>query len=86
MRDVALVLRALLLGLCLIILMPTSVAMSSTSFAIAQAEVRDYLTPEILASKTHELVQQNGKETIDLSNLIIDLANVESEFNQYFYQ
>ncbi|MEM6612554.1 MAG: pentapeptide repeat-containing protein [Cyanobacteria bacterium P01_C01_bin.72] len=54
--------------------------------ARAQAIARSYLTPEILQTRTSNVVQQEGRDTIDLSNLIIDLANVDSEFNQDFYQ
>ncbi|MGL5074586.1 MAG: pentapeptide repeat-containing protein, partial [Waterburya sp.] len=34
----------------------------------------------------NNLIQQEGKETIDLSNYIIDLSNSDSEFSQQFYQ
>ena len=54
--------------------------------AIAQTETRSYLTQEILRSRTSNLIQQEGRDTIDLSNLIIDLTNTDSEFSQYFYQ
>ena len=71
--------QALLLALCLILfIVPLQ--------AIAQTEVRSQLTPEILESKTHNPIQQEGRDTIDLSNFIIDLENADSEFNQYFYQ
>ena len=54
--------------------------------AIAQTETRSYLTQEILRSRTSNLIQQEGRDTIDLSNLIIDLTNTDGEFSQYFYQ
>ncbi|MEL6929285.1 MAG: pentapeptide repeat-containing protein [Cyanobacteria bacterium J06600_6] len=79
MIDVAQVVQALLLSIYLTLFLPTFQA-------IAQTEVHSYLTTEILESRTHNLIQQQGRETIDLSNFIIDLANADSEFNQYFYQ
>ena len=72
--------KTLLLILCLILFLAAPLP------AKAQAIARSYLTPEILQARTSDLVQQEGRETIDLSNLIIDLANVDSEFNQDFYQ
>ena len=78
--DMAKNFSALLLALCLILFFITPLQ------ANAQAEVRNYLTIEILESKTHNLTQQEGRDTIDLSNLIIDLANTDSEFSQSFYQ
>jgi len=71
---------ALLLALCLILFIIAPLQ------ANAQTEVRNYLTPEILESRTNNLTQQEGRDAIDLSNLIIDLANADSEFNQSFYQ
>ena len=85
MFDVARVLKALLLSLCLALSIATQ-AMSSTSFATAQTEVRGNLTSEILESRIDNLIRQEGRETIDLSNFVIDLANTDSEFNRYFYQ
>ena len=52
----------------------------------AQTETRSYLTQELLRSRTSNLVQQEGKDTIDLSNFIIDLTDADAEFSQYFYQ
>ena len=72
--------RALLLFLCLTLFIVNPLQ------AIAQTEVRSQLTSEILKSRTHSPIQQEGRDTIDLSNFIIDLANNDSEFNQYFYQ
>ncbi|MGL5833344.1 MAG: pentapeptide repeat-containing protein, partial [Waterburya sp.] len=54
--------------------------------ANAQVEQRSYLTLEILQDKLNNLIQQEGKETINLSNYIIDLSNSDSEFSQQFYQ
>ena len=54
--------------------------------ANAQAIARSYLTSEILQERIGSLVQQEGRDTVDLSNLIIDLANTDSESNQDFYQ
>jgi hypothetical protein len=54
--------------------------------ANAQVEQRSYLTLENLQYKLNNLVQQEGKETIDLSNYIIDLSSSDSEFSQQFYQ
>ncbi|WP_019508731.1 pentapeptide repeat-containing protein [Pleurocapsa sp. PCC 7319] len=54
--------------------------------ANAQSEQRIYLTPEILDQQVNNLVQQEGKDTIDLSNYIIDISNPDSEFSQQFYR
>ena len=54
--------------------------------AIAQTETRSYLTQEILRSRTNNLVQQEGRDTIDLSNLIIDLTDPDGELVRNFYQ
>ncbi len=54
--------------------------------ANAQTEARSYLTLEILQEKTTNLIQLKGRDTIDLSNYIIDLSNVDSELNRQFYQ
>lgn len=63
---------------CMFILLPLS--------ANAQVEKQNYLTIEILQDKIKHLVQQEGKETIDLSNYIIDLSDINSDFNRQFYQ
>ncbi|HEY9767991.1 MAG TPA: pentapeptide repeat-containing protein [Coleofasciculaceae cyanobacterium] len=54
--------------------------------ANAQTEPRSYLTREILQDKTTNLIQLEGGDTIDLSNYIIDLSNLDSELNRQFYQ
>lgn len=54
--------------------------------ADAQTEQRNHLTPEILEKQVNNLVQQAGRDTIDLSNYIIDISNPDSEFSQKFYQ
>lgn len=74
------VVKSLLLILCLTLFITAPLPVN------AQAIVRSYLTPEILQARTGNLVQQEGRDTVDLSNLTIDLANVDSEFNQDFYQ
>ena len=51
----------------------------------AQIEQRSYLTTEILEEKTSNPIQKEGKETIDLSNFIIDLGNSDDEFYRDFY-
>ena len=73
------------LFLCILvfILLLFIVAPSSVN---AQTETRSYLTEEILQDKTSHLTQQEGRDTIDLSNLIIDLSSPEDELSQYFYQ
>ena len=74
------VLRVLLVCFCLCIftLLPLS--------ANAQTEQRSYLTLEILQEQIDHLVKQEGRDTIDLSNYIIDLANPDSDFSLQFYQ
>ena len=54
--------------------------------AHAQTETRSSITEEILLEKTQNLTQQEGRNTIDLSNYIIDLTNPDSEFDRYFYR
>ena len=52
----------------------------------ALVEQRNYLTLEILQDKISNLASINGRESIDLSNFIIDVSNSDSEFSQQFYQ
>jgi hypothetical protein len=52
----------------------------------AQVEQRSYLTLNILQDKLNNLIQQEGKDTIDLSNYIIDISSDDSDFSQQFYQ
>lgn len=49
-------------------------------------EQRSDLTIAILESKTANPSQKEGKETIDLSNFIIDLGNSDDEFARQFYR
>ena len=70
-----------ILLICFLVLLVTTL-----SVANAQTEARSYLTKEILQAKVSNLIQQEGRDTIDLSNLIIDLASTENDFSQYFYQ
>ncbi len=74
------VLRVLLVCfcLCMFTLLPLP--------ANAQIEQHSYLTLEILQDQIDHLVKQEGSDTIDLSNYIIDLANSDSDFNLQFYQ
>lgn len=74
------VLRVLLVCfcLCMFTLLPLP--------ANAQIEQHSYLTLEILQDQIDHLVKQEGRDTIDLSNYIIDLANSDSDFNLQFYQ
>ena len=52
----------------------------------AGVEQRNYLTVEILEQKISNLTQKEGRDTIDLSNYIIDLSKTENELNREFYQ
>jgi len=54
--------------------------------AKAQTESRSNLTIEMLQEKTANLTQQDGRDTIDLSNYAIDLSHLDSEFFDQFYQ
>ncbi|MCC0178658.1 pentapeptide repeat-containing protein [Waterburya agarophytonicola K14] len=54
--------------------------------ANAQTEQRNYLTLEVLNNRVSNLVQNEGKDKIDLSNFMINLSNSDNEFNQQFYQ
>ena len=54
--------------------------------AFAQSDRDNYLDETILLEKTANLIQQEGKETIDLSNYIIDLTDSNREFKRQFYQ
>ena len=56
------------------------------AWAKAQGEARSYLDLETLQEKVANLVEDPGQTRIDLSNLIIDLSNPESSFNQEFYR
>ena len=54
--------------------------------ANAAIEQRNYLTVEILEQKISNLTQKEGRDTIDLSNYIIDLSQTENELNKEFYR
>ena len=54
--------------------------------AVSQSETKNYLSLEILESKINNLVKQEGIDTIDLSNYIIDLTQKDSDFGIQFYQ
>ncbi|MBE9045506.1 pentapeptide repeat-containing protein [Pleurocapsales cyanobacterium LEGE 10410] len=45
-----------------------------------------YLTVEILQERGQNLIQQDGKDTINLTNYIIDLSNPSSELSQQLYR
>ena len=77
MVDMAII-RVLFLCLWLLIATPTPVN--------AQAETRQDLTVDMLQERTSHLAQQEGRATIDLSNLIIDLTSAKGELSQYFYR
>jgi hypothetical protein len=72
--------------LCLICCLSLILWSASPLQTNAQTISRSYLTPEILQAKTKNLTQQEARETIDLSNLMIDFTNANSKFSQYFYQ
>lgn len=80
MSAVAKALITLCLIFCLLVLIAVPLQVN------AQTIARSYLTKEILQEKTKNLTRQDGRETIDLSNLVIDLADTNSQFSQYFYQ
>ena len=54
--------------------------------ANAQTEQRIYLDLDILKERVNNVVQIEGKNTINLSNFIIDLSSQDNEFNRQFYQ
>jgi len=74
------------LTLCLICCLSLILWSVSPLQTNAQTISRSYLTPEILQAKVKNPTQQEARETIDLSNLIIDFTNANSDFSQYFYQ
>lgn len=63
-----------------------AIALFAPLQAFAQSDRDNYLDETILLEKTANLIQQEGKETIDLSNYIIDLTDSNIEFKQQFYQ
>ena len=71
------IIRVCIIVLCAILLVPIQ--------SNAQIEQRSYLTTTTLDERTSNLVQKEGKETIDLSNFIIDLGNSDDEFYRHFY-
>jgi hypothetical protein len=86
MANVAKTLRTLRLALCIVFCISFLLLLAFPLQVKAQTKSRSYLTPEILQAKTKNLTQQEGRDTIDLSNLIIDFTDVNSRFSQYFYQ
>ena len=70
----------------IIIILFCSIALiTAPSKVYAQTE-RNYLTVEILEQKISNLIQKEGRDTIDLSNYIIDFSQTENELNKEFYQ
>ena len=54
--------------------------------AYAQIEQRTQLDVSALQEKVSNIAQTEGKETIDLSNYLIDLSSQDNEFNRQFYR
>ena len=77
-RIKILLIATILLSLLVLTILPISVN--------AQTQQPDYLTSEILEERISNLVQIEGKNTVDLSDFIIDLANKNNEFAEDFYQ
>ena len=69
-----------------IVLLCLLCSLSAPFQANAQLEQRSYLTIDILQAKVSNIVQKEGKDTIDLSNFIIDLSSQDNEFNEQFYR
>jgi hypothetical protein len=86
MANVAKTLGNLWLTLCLAVCLSLILLLASPMQVKAQTESRSYLTPEILHTQTKNLIQQEGRGTIDLSNLIIDFTDTNSQLSQDFYQ
>ena len=80
MAAVAKALCILIVSICLVLFALMS------SQVNAQSVQRNYLTLAMLQKQTHNLIQQEGKDTIDLSNYIIDISNPDSEFSIQFYR
>ena len=80
MAAVAKAVKFLIVTSCLILVM------SAPLQAEISREVRNYLDLELLQEKTSSFIQKDGRDTIDLSNYIIDLSKLDSEFNRQFYQ
>lgn len=80
MAIIARALKIFIVMLCLTLLIAAPLQ------ADIQSEAHRYLTIEILQERAANLVQQEGRSTIDLSSFIIDLSNLDSEFYQQFYQ
>ncbi len=71
----------------IIIILFCSIALIAAPLKVnAGVEQRNYLTVEILEQKISNLVQKEGRDTIDLSNYLIDLSQTENELNKEFYQ
>ena len=71
----------------IIIILFCSIALIAAPLKVnAGVEQRNYLTVEILEGKISNLVQREGRDTIDLSNYFIDLSQTENELNKEFYQ
>ena len=59
---------------------------SLPSKAKAQTEQRTQLDLNALQEKVSNIIQIEGKDTIDLSNCIIDFSSQDNELNRQFYQ
>ena len=69
-----------------IIILFCAIALIAAPLKVYAQTERNYLTVEILEQKTHSLIQREGRDTIDLSNYIIDLSQADNELNREFYQ
>ncbi|MBE9170906.1 pentapeptide repeat-containing protein [Pleurocapsales cyanobacterium LEGE 06147] len=58
----------------------------SPALAITTQEAKTILTSEILKARINNLVPKEGLNTVDLSNLIIDLTDKNLELRDQFYQ
>ena len=69
-----------------IIILFCSIALIATPLEVNAGVERNYLTIEILEGKISNLIQKEGRDTIDLSNYIIDLSKPENELTLQFYR
>ncbi len=60
--------------------------LNSPALAINTQETKTDLTLEILKARINNLIQKEGLDTLDLSNLIIDLTDKNFELRDEFYQ
>jgi hypothetical protein len=71
---------------CLLIIAYILLIFTSPALSLTTKETKTTLTVEILKERINNLIQKEGLDTVDLSNLIIDLSDKNLQLRDEFYQ